>query len=191
MKCNGLRFSLALSLIPALATAQVETDFLYRPYPVILVHGFNAMADSWGVTTHKGIKSELKYSTNITGFANASVGNTLASAFSPTGNVESGNAMAFPDYYRSGLTPTLTDLRPLEEPGSFDGLDHTYVEVYGVYYYNESDDDNGTRSGHSPPKAPIRFLAGSSGSLPRPLLQAPISRVVVKPRCSGPGSSRS
>ncbi|MEO6095648.1 MAG: hypothetical protein ABIW76_08200 [Fibrobacteria bacterium] len=146
MKSRILLSFLAISLLAIRSEAQVETDFMYRPYPTILVHGFNAMADGWGVETAKTSKTQFRYSTHILGFTGPTVGNTLVSALSPSGNLEQGNPMAFPDYYRSGNFPTPGQLKPLQEPGSQSGLDHTYVEVYGVAYYNESDDDAGTQS---------------------------------------------
>jgi hypothetical protein len=55
----------------------------------------------------------------------------------------------FKDFYLNESVPPGTNppqrMQPWEEAGSYNGINHTYVELYGDYYYNEGDDGYGRK----------------------------------------------
>lgn len=129
------------------AFSDVTEDFYYRPYPVLFVHGFNAInRGTWGIETRKSSATIKRISTKITGLNAASVGNTLVHHLAP-GEELVANPKSFKDFWNNSLGEDQNPhrLAPFQEDGSYSGWDHTYVEVYSPYYYNESDDRDGVR----------------------------------------------
>jgi hypothetical protein len=73
MKQTCLAFSSIWALIlSVISQGSVENDYYYRPYPVLIVHGFNAdNKETWNVTTNKNKKSDL-HMTTLVDYANLS-----------------------------------------------------------------------------------------------------------------------
>ncbi len=57
---KNLKFIIAVILVPfciAFAEQKATNEFQYQPFPVLLVHGFNAGPETFGVYTYKGDKN--------------------------------------------------------------------------------------------------------------------------------------
>jgi len=145
----------------------VNNDYYYRPYPILLVHGFNADNETWNANTPKEDKKDLLMTTLIQysdpntendirkKTDKPSIAKTLIQTFSKTGSLPNNSTdpridpNLFKDFYVNesvppGMNPSQR-MGPWEEDGSYNGINHTYVELYGNYYYNEGDDGYGRK----------------------------------------------
>jgi len=143
-------------------------DYRYQPYPVLLVHGFNATPSTFGTYTEKEANRgdgapkdnnimSTKMIPNFGDKTNESFNRehaawSLIKEMGAGGNeplLNSGSKNYF--YFNpSDVTGRLAELNreryyPYEEPNSYTGLNHTYVETYCGYYAWESNDANGVR----------------------------------------------
>ena len=128
--------SIFICLKVPLAQQSIENDFSYRPYPVILVHGFgSAPGESWGAVTKKDKNQDEIISTRMLDTAtmnsDISFGRDLIQSYDN-----------FPGY-KDTLDLYFDRFIPYEEEGSYSGINHTYVETYCSYYRYESNDGKG------------------------------------------------
>ncbi|MBN1307713.1 MAG: hypothetical protein JXA18_07345 [Chitinispirillaceae bacterium] len=117
-------------------------DFFYRPYPVLLVHGYNATPLTWGATTARGSeKDTMLVSTKINSYTSSSDESHLAEILAE--DIYGSAAIPFSHYK---TTDTYFDVLPPErfypgeEEDSYTGTDHTFVEHYCSSYSYEADD---------------------------------------------------
>lgn len=121
-----------------------DDDFAYRPYPLILVHGFSSTpVGTWGARTRKldeGPNGEPDFMIS-TAFdkddpydEDLPVAKKLVSSFAE-----------FPDYWQQSSDLFEKRFLPWEEKKSYNDINHTYVETYCSYYRYESNDKDGIR----------------------------------------------
>jgi hypothetical protein len=149
-------------LLCIIAHASVNDDYYYRPYPVLMVHGFNAdIRSTWNTKTWKNESNDYLMTTLIKDdgvvdkTSDPSIVKSLIQAFNKSGSLPTSSTnpntdlTLFKDYYLNESVPPGTTpppqqrMQPWEEAGSYSGINHTYVELYGDYYYNEGDDGYG------------------------------------------------
>jgi hypothetical protein len=144
------------------AGADLTNDFFYRPYPILLVHGFNTyVGGTWGINTDKPNREEYKanmLSTQIRTIdrvweeGNAKkvdFGQLIMESFPKAGYLDrtnpNNNGFDPQDYHDFWQDVTSIVQRKgtndiWEEDSSYHGINHSFVEVYCPYYFNESDD---------------------------------------------------
>ncbi len=116
-----------------------EDDFAYRPYPLILVHGFSSSPEgTWGAQTEKEKEEDQLISTKMneddTYDHPIKTARTLIESF-----------RNFPDWHQGESGFEIDRLIPWEENKSYTDINHTYVETYCSYYRFESNDRVGIR----------------------------------------------
>lgn len=146
-----------------------DTTYYYRPYPVLLVHGFNSSPhQTFGAMTYKeGDEAPDRISTKIqteksveTVLENEdgkpNIAKSLVQALDPQNRLigtvafRRPDAASFKDFYRekTSIPIEYSDPNrhvPAEEQGSYDSINHTFVEYYCSYFKNESDDGDGVK----------------------------------------------
>jgi hypothetical protein len=143
--------------------ADQTNDFFYRPYPVLLVHGFNThVGGTWGINTAKTEPMPDKLSTKIRtdglsrvweefGAAGNNFGKMLMKSYPRSGQIFDGINGTSPQDYKeywgdvTDLVESRHDYDIREEDDSYRGINHCFVEVYCPYYYNESDNAGGVQ----------------------------------------------
>ena len=171
MKKNVNKFLLIVVCFTCYLFADITNDFYFRPYPVLLVHGFNTyVGGTWGINTEKIYKENKdlpdngnKLSTRIPGdnglawiwewgdAEKVDFGELLMRAFSKNGFIDNNyinngkNIQDYKDYWGNvtSIVQSRQDLDIWEEDNSYQGINHSFVEVYCPYYFNESDDQAG------------------------------------------------
>jgi hypothetical protein len=137
-----------------------QNTYNYQPYPTLLVHGYNATpAGTWGIRTLKLEESDRMLSTTISytdekfldkknDFKNP-FGKKLMECYDQNGDVEDRQTESdYYDYYNrnDSLTAPTSTIFPYEEDFSYNGINHSFVEVYCSYDAYESDDLAGQRN---------------------------------------------
>ena len=138
MKRNYLKLILFLSiLIINHVKAQVD-DFAYRPYPIILVHGFSSSPEgTWGAQTKKEKDEDKIISTAMDEAGTYNHNNETAKKL-----IESFKGL--PDWKQNkGFFESR--MLPFEEINSYKEINNTFVETYCSYYRYESNDAVGIR----------------------------------------------
>jgi len=131
LKVLFVLINIFISLNASFAQQNIENDFSYRPYPVILVHGFrSAPGETWGTVTEKSIDQDEIISTRM-----------LDTATMNSDNQFGWNLIQqyknFPGYWDSSSLKNKRII-PHEEKVSYSDINHTYVEPYCSYYRYES-----------------------------------------------------
>jgi hypothetical protein len=157
----------AVAVIIGCVYADQTNDFYYRPYPVLLVHGFNTLVGgTWGINVEKTNTKNNRMSTKIktdglnpvwedSGAAGNDFGEMLMKSYPRDGkiydfvtdNLNGTSPQDYKDYW--GDVTSLVESREnydiREEDDSYKKINHCFVEVYCPYYYNESDDADGVQ----------------------------------------------
>jgi hypothetical protein len=168
---------LALNCFSLLSSAQTPDSLKYRPYPVLLVHGFNTfVAGTWGIHTDKEEKEytgndERKpkhmLSTKINPDLSESFkylktplldndivndfGKDIVKLFDKNGNLSDRGMGDYTEYWDRFHPQEVDRLSPYEEKSqeddfaSYTDINHSFIEVYCPYYFNESNDADGNR----------------------------------------------
>jgi len=131
LKVLFVLINIFISSNASFAHQNIENDFSYRPYPVILVHGFrSAPGETWGTVTEKSIDQDEIISTRM-----------LDTATMNSDNQFGWNLIQqyknFPGYWDSSSLKNKRII-PHEEKVSYSDINHTYVEPYCSYYRYES-----------------------------------------------------
>lgn len=120
-----------------------DEEFAYRPYPLILVHGFSSSpVGTWGARTRK--KDGKKSSENPDKIISTGIDETdpfdseypIAETLIPTFE-------DFPGFKQESSKLLEERFLPFEEKRSYIEINHTYVELYCSYYRYESNDRHG------------------------------------------------
>ena len=147
-------------------TNDADEDYLYRPYPNLLVHGFNSTPyETFKLPTKKRsdddamkrkLKDTLLYSTFIDkdpdSIPNKSttIPSFLLNNLDPNKKRETKDKRQFADFYQSTAKNdiTVTRMSPYEEESSYTGLNHTFVEAHCYNYSYESNDKDMVKYPH-------------------------------------------
>ena len=162
MNTKKLLFVILISITVLFAQENDTEKYNYRPYPVLFVHGYLVGNWSWGIVTDKGEDDDNLMQTWIENYSSPSVAMNFRNLFDnitgfeipyDTTEGEFPRCDRFVPWEESDKNPENTDFE-----GSYNAQNHTYVETYCTYKYNESVDQDGCFAETGQPENYYKFI---------------------------------